>query len=116
MPRWNTAKILDDLKKIPGVVSVTNRGPGGDCDSDNLEIKVSGTTDQLFVCAFTTDYRADQREGADDDFPMVEVSDGKDSRGGLNSANEALGIVYVKVRIYFLKKKFDVVPSLSAYF
>jgi len=119
MPRWNTSTVKDDLSKIVGVKKVVNNGPGGDCDSDNLQLKITGTSDCLFVCAFDPgafDPGKGTIDPSDYDLPMVEVSDGQDSRGGLNSDNDTVGEVYLKVRKYFRTQGFEVVGCLKDYF
>jgi hypothetical protein len=115
MARWNTAVVKSDLAKIPGVTKITNEGPGGDYDSDQLVVQVVGTNDKLFVCAFDPE-RGGEYDRSDADFPMAELSDGQDSRGGLNSDDDNLGTVYLKVRKYLKTAGFEVVGQLKDYF
>ena len=49
MFKWNSYEIADDLHKLSFVKSVTIGEPGGDYDTDNLIIDISGSEDRLFV-------------------------------------------------------------------
>lgn len=117
MPRWVTKTVAEGLAQIPGVTQVDINPPGGDYDSENITLSVAGCEiDNLFISAFNPDRANEQIEDAqDNDFPMVEVTDGS-GEGGLTSDSEELGIVYVKVRKYFLNQGFQVVTRLKDYF
>jgi len=118
MFRWNTQKIITDLKKIPLIRDIKVNGPGGDVDSENLVITVRGAPDKLLVCGFVAD-QADFTTSTpgDDDFEMVELADSSaDSRGGLNSDDDNVGQVWLAIRNYFRKQNIQVVDQLKDYF
>lgn len=115
MAHWKTDDISADLIRIPGVKSVTENGQGGDYDTNNLIIDLKGTSDQLRVCGF--DDESGELVTIDDaDVPMVELTDGLSSNGGLNSRNLKTAKVYILIRQYFIDKGFEVVPTMNAYF
>ncbi len=117
MTQWNTPKIIASLEKLKGVKKVNNLGQGGDVDTDNLEIVVEGSKDSLFICGFVhsqPDGCIDTPDNADVD--AVELTDGKDSRGGLNSHNKHTAAVYAEIHTWLCKKKFDVVTTIKDYF
>lgn len=116
MFKWNSAQVIGDLKQIPGIKNVTNSGPGGDVDTDNLQIEVSGSTDDLYVCGFITDSNNSIQNPSDCECEMVELSDGLDSRGGLNSEDFRTSQAYIKVRQYFVSKGVQVINQLKDYF
>ena len=112
--KWNTQKVVDDLIHIDLVTSVNAHPPGGDHDSETVTVEVKGCEDILHVCAF--DPEKDTTNPSDEDFDFIQLTDGMDSRGGLNSHEENLGLVYLKVRKYFHDAGFDVVATLDDYF
>ena len=112
--KWNSQEIVKDLKGISGVLNVEIHDAGGDVDTENLLIYVEGCEDILYACGF--DVENDPADQSNCDCEFVEVQDGKDSRGGLNSDNISLGIAYVHVRKYFMDKGFNVVATMDGYF
>ena len=74
------------------------------------------TGDRLFICGFKTDgYYGDNR--SDVDVEMVELSCGKDSRGGLWGVSEPETIrAYAEAMIVLQGMGFQVVPQLKDYF
>lgn len=112
---WNTDAIIKLLsnKKI----QITKTEAGGDYDSSNLIISPKGATDDddhLYVCGFITE--GNRPDPDNYEIEHVEVTDGKDSRGGLNSSDEQLAHVYADVCTKLRKAGFDVVPCLKNYF
>lgn len=114
MPTWKTQDVINGLKNINGVKKIENSGPGGDVDSDNLVLHIDGTKERLFVCAFNPEMR--DNNPSNDEFTMVEVSDGTDSKGGLQTLDEKVGEAYYKVRRFFGLQGFQVVTCLKDYF
>ena len=111
---WNTDKIAKDLSELQLVSSVVNGGKGGDIDTDTLVIEVEGTEDRLFVCGFNVeDYEVPR---TDVDVELIQLTDGEDSRGGLNSRNFSVAQVYIEVRQYFVDRGGSVVNSIKDYF
>ena len=116
MPNWNSKKVEADLRNIPGVYSVTNTGPGGDCDSDHFRIDINDVYgEHLFVCGFTMAVNG-VTTPSDCECEMVELTDGQQSDIGLTSDTDQVGEIYLKVRKYFKQQGFDVVQSIGAYF
>ena len=114
MFHWKTNEVLADLRKIPLVKDVKNTGPGGDVDTDHLRIEVRGSPDPLYVCGFNVD--GDPKDQSNSEVEMVELTDGRDSRGGLNSDNDNTGQVWLQVRQYFRSKGIEVVDTMDDYF
>lgn len=115
MPLWITSDIVKSLEKIPGIKSVESQGQDGSYDTDNLFIALKGTSDNLFVAGF--DPESDNGIQPDNVMiSLVELTDGLDSRGGLNSRNKKTGQCYINIRQCLIDMGFDVVPSLKSYF
>jgi hypothetical protein len=112
---WHSATIVEDLLRIKNVTKVINQGQGGDVDSDNLVIYVRGCNDKLWVNGFNTPDEPDITTPGACDVEMIELSDGLDSRGGLNSSEAAVAMVYTRVRQYFIDKGATVVPTHKDY-
>lgn len=115
MPIWNTEKIIKELtEKIPEISKIVNNGQGGDYDTDNLYIKIKGSRDTLYVRGFTPQVRCTTPNNAQ--VEIIEITDGLDSRGGLNSNNENFAKLFVQVRKYFERKNFETANSIDEYF
>lgn len=115
--RWVTADIVTAIKQLPGIRDVTVQDPGGDVDTEGLYIEVDGTETCFWVCGF--DPETDVYPGRNPslcDVPMAELTDGCDSRGGLNSDDEAAALAYVRIRKYLTRRGLEVVRSLKEYF
>lgn len=110
MAQWKTSEILK-LLKFSGV-TVSVEPPGGDVDTEGVILGVSG--ERLYVRGFAT--RTSIKNPADTPIEMVEVSDGGDSRGGLNSDDPKVCSLYGKVCSKLRKKGYNVVPSMDEYF
>lgn len=115
MFNWHSATIVSDLLKIKNVTKIVNQGQGGDIDSDNLVIYVRGCEDKLFVNGFNTPDEDDIETPGSCGVEMVELSDGLDSRGGLNTTDGTVAMVYMRVRQYFIDKGAIVVPTHKEY-
>lgn len=112
---WHTATIVEALRQIADVKKILVQGPGGDVDTENLVIYMKGTDDRLFVSGFNVEEPDPVVKGACD-VEHVELSDGKDYRGGLNSRNATTAMVYTRVRQYFVDKGAHVVDTHKDYF
>jgi hypothetical protein len=112
--RWVTADIVTAIKQLPGILDVTVHPSGGDVDTENLYVDVAGTEDGLWIRGF--DPERDITNPSMCDVPMVELSDGNDSRGGLNSDSEEMALAYVRIRKYLTRRGLEVVRSLDEYF
>jgi hypothetical protein len=112
MPNWNTEKIMKDLSDLmPNAKDIQNLGQGGDYDTDNIFIKFHGTKDGLYLCGFNPETLCTTPENAEVDY--VEVTDGKDSQGGLNSDNNDVAQAFLEVKKYLRSKKFIVVNTIQ---
>ena len=115
MSNWNTEKIINDLKSaLKNIKTIDNQGQGGDVDTENIYISFKNTNDCLFICGF--DDENDIVDPSNSEVPMVEVTDGLDSRGGLNSKDKKFAAHYIIARQYFIDEGFEVVDSIKAYF
>jgi hypothetical protein len=115
MPTWNTEKIIEDLKAtVPNIKKIENTGQGGDYDTDNLVISFTNTKDKLWVYGFNVEKTCTKPENCKVEYAVV--TDGMDSRGGLNSSNYNLALGFINIRQYFINKKFDVVNTIDDYF
>ena len=115
--RWVTADIVIAIKRLPDILDVTVHPPGGDVDTENLYVDVVGPENGLWVKGF--DPETDVYPGRNPalcDVPMAELSDGTDSRGGLNSDSEEMALAFVRIRKYLTRRGLEVVDSLDPYF
>lgn len=117
MMRWVTVDIVVAIKNLPGILDVVVHPPGGDHDTDVLYVTVEGTDGAFWVRGFDpeSDYVPD-RDTSLWDVPMAELTDGNDSRGGLNSDDEEAALAYVRIRKYLTRRGLEVVRSLDEYF
>jgi hypothetical protein len=117
MPIWNSSKITQDLKKLLGddIKGIINDGPGGDVDTDNLCLVVNKRKRQwVHALGFSQDH--DITDPSEATVPYVELTDGQDSSGGLNSDDPKMARVYTTARAYFRRKGFVVVNTIKDYF
>lgn len=110
--RWVTKDIVK-LLSAPGV-TIEVFPQGGDVDTDNLRITKAEGKGRLYVCGFRTDVHITNPSNTD--IEKIEVTDGLDSRGGLNSSDLVTGRLYVDVVTKLRMQGFDVVPCLKDYF
>lgn len=112
MTRWNTEELITDFM-VDGR-NVYADFPGGDCDTSVIVIQPEGSEDFIFVSGFITgtDPISDWDEV---DVEMVEVSDGMDSSGGLNSRDPNVIQAYADVRKILARKGFTVVDRMEDY-
>lgn len=118
MTRWNTDTILEKLRDGLDTkdIHIQKQEAGGDVDTDNIIVTMENHGDQLFICGFICEgYLDDNRSDVDVD--MVEMSCGKDSRGGITGVFESDTIQAYADAMKVLKKiGFDVVPTMDGYF
>jgi hypothetical protein len=112
---WHSATIAEAFGRITDVYKVINQGPGGDCDSDNLVVYLRGCGDKLFVSGFNTPEQPDITTPGACDVEMIELTDGRDDRGGLTSTIPAVAMAYTRVRQFFIDKGATVVPTHKDY-
>ena len=119
MFRWNTKQIASDISALSLIANVEIDTPGGDVDTDNLIVEIDGSDDQLYIAGFSTEpdfCDIDWDDKSDIDVELVELSDGMDSRGGLNSSDNNTAQAYIAVRQYFVDQNASVVNTMDDYF
>ena len=110
MFHWKTKDVVADIQKIEGVSETRTTPPGGDIDSQNIVVYVG--EELLYVCAFCyADYNVNPEEY---DFDAVELAD--QTGDGLNSTDETVALVYVRIRKYFEDRDIVVVRNIEDYF
>lgn len=120
--RWKTKEIkkliqdaLEALPIKPARILVLKEG--GDYDSELIQIQYT-KLEFLNVCGFDTE-KSNNEDGntpSDMEVEMIEVKDGQDSRGGLNSDNEGVCMAYGVLCGALRRNGFDVVPQMKDYF
>ena len=116
MFHWNTKQIKSDLAQITGIVKVVVGPPGGDVDTDNLMLEISGANDNLFVCGFSTNHNIQINDPSNVEIDIIELQDGLDGGGGLHSNDRLTANIFIQVRQYFANKRASIVPSMDPYF
>ena len=116
MYHWNTKQIKSDLVQIPGILNVVVRQPGGNIDTDNLVLEISGANDNLFVCGFITNHNIQINNPSNVKIDLIELQDAIDWRGGFHSKDILTRKVFIKVRKYFINRRANVVASMYPYF
>jgi hypothetical protein len=115
--KWVTAEMIQGIAAIPGIRSVMVHPPGGDVDTDNLYVEVTDSIYGLWVKGFDPeDDVSPDKDASNCEVPMAELSDGMDSRGGLNVDSEETALAYVRIRKYLSSKGLEVVSTLKEYF
>ena len=116
--RWKTSEIKKLLGDDRWVIQILE--PGGDCDTEVLYLRANDREDKhtaLWICGFTPQkmlYELPGKNSPEDaEVEMVEVTDGQDSAGGLNTSCEETGVMYGIVCSRLRKAGFQVVPSLK---
>jgi hypothetical protein len=115
MKRWNTKEVVDLLQDDK--YEMYTEAPGGDVDTSVVIVhpKDCNEFENLFIRGFITG--DDAIEDWDDvDVEMVELSDGQDSIGGLNSRDPLLIQAYADVRIKLSGVGFTIVDNMDEYF
>ena len=121
--RWKTMEIK---KIVEDAVNVLPDKPtkilvdvcGGDYDSEGIQIQYGKGGEFLNVCGFHVG-RTNSEKGntpSDMEIEMIEVSDGQDSRGGLNSKDHRVCMAYGAICGALRRLGFDVVPQMKDYF
>ena len=111
---WNTKNVVADLSKLATVGKVMVSTSGGDYDTENLRIFPKAGGDPMYVCGFNTGKEQTTPDNVEVEF--VELTDGFDSRGGLNSDNPNTGKLWLDLRTYFRSQGAKVVPQMRDYF
>lgn len=114
--KWESKQIKSDIerllfKKKINFKKVEITEAGGDYDSENIIVSFKGNS--LFVCGFNDSKSSDE---ANSEYEYVEITDGNDSRGGLNVHEGHIVPAYHSLVLYFQKKGAQVVNTIKNYF
>jgi hypothetical protein len=115
--RWKTDEVVALLEDPRYKITTTN--PGGDVDTTKILMLLKDAEgdypETLFISGFVTGMG--WVTNPDDwDVEMVEVSDGKDSSGGLNSPDTEFCAMYAHAVSKLRQAGFIVVPCMKDYF
>lgn len=111
---WNTQEICKLLEKDNYKISVSPSG--GDVDTENILIEIDNCEDCLHIRGFNTDDYKTALNGKDTYIEMIELTDGLNSNGGLNSKEKGVVFAYADVYYKLISNGFTVVKSLDNYF
>jgi hypothetical protein len=109
--RWKTQDILNLFSHLNCQIA-TDR-PGGDYDTTVVTLTPKNG-DSIFVSGFNTETPTTNPD--DMDIEMVEVSDGLDSSGGLNSSKMDTCRLYAEAFGTLRNNGFHVVKNMRDYF
>lgn len=116
MFHWDTNQLLFELAQLPGVKSVVSSDPGGDYDTCRLIVSVKGVRDYNF---FISGYASTEETIPNPvvaDVRWVEITDGEDSRGGLNSTNKKVIRVYGELVEFFATRGAEIINHYDEIF
>lgn len=108
--KWVTDDVKFLLMGLTGVDQIDIEPPGGDHDTEVLVVRVAGGDGALWIRGFNVEVQSQAM------VEMVEVQDGLDSRGGLNSHDMTVCEVYGRVCATLRQAGFTVVSSMNDYF
>jgi len=122
MKRWKTSEVKDLIEKELAAQSfkkwmkIVVQDPGGDYDSEGIQVQWGN--EHLGICGFhcTLTHYDPGRSPDDMDIEMVEVTDGHDSRGGLNSSDPDVCLGYGVITGALRRAGFSVCPKMDDYF
>lgn len=111
--KWNTKRVSVLLSTLG--YKVEESPPGGDYDTTIITLECPQTPEEtLYIRGFRPGKPLVNPD--DTEIEMVEVEDGGDSRGGLNSENTEFCVMYAKVVSLLRQAGYSVVPSMDDYF
>ena len=115
MIRWKTDEVVDVLRKALPDATIKTDMAGGDHDTDTIIILLPND-ERMWVCGFITDGDfGDNR--SDVDVENVELTCGKDSRGGTHGVKDHLLIsAHAQAQIALMRMDFDIVACMKDYF
>lgn len=112
---WNTEKVSALLNTLAYKARYEKKTPGGDYDTSVITMKCpSAPGETLFIRGFRHSKALEDPDNAE--IEMVEVEDGGDSRGGLNSSSTDFCVMYAKTVALLRQNGYNVVPSMDDYF
>jgi len=115
MTKWISKDIITKLEDTNLVVEL-QKYPGGDYDTCPIIVRIKGRIEPaFFISGFvTTDNPIEKSDNVE--VEMVELTDGLDSRGGLNSDDPIIIQLYADIRIKLAELNFSIVNSMEDYF
>jgi hypothetical protein len=121
MKPYSISIIIGIISNVfPEDTSVDVTQPGGDVDTWGLSIGLPGCDDRILLKGFRTDpghYQGAPGRIEPVDAEMIEFRDTRsDSRGGIQTQNEALAILAARIKVRLLQDGWQVVDSLDPYF
>jgi len=115
VPRWLTSEIAELLENRGQNWAVKVQEPGGDHDTDEIVVRIpSETSGRIFVSGFDPERELSNK--SDCAIDLVEVRDGTDSQGGLQSSDIQVALAYAEICTRLRQKGFQVVNSIDDYF
>lgn len=112
---WKTKDLVEAFKNLPGVGYVKTYRPGGDHDTTNIVVGHDKEGDLIHVAGYPS--TEDCCTTPDDAFcEWIEITDGLDSRGGLNSTDPDTIMVYAQLRQYFANHRVSVINHYDEIF
>ena len=126
MDKWNTNAIVTIIrealeknnhpyaKRFDDAVQID--GQWGDWDTEHIVVTDDNGNESLFIGGFRCGDEGVIDTPSQADIEMIEVSDGQDSRGGLNSNNLQLSLAYAIICATLRQNGFDVVDTQDDYF
>lgn len=112
---WTTKKIVDLL--APHCYDIVVRECDGDVDTETVMCQARQDIEtRLHVAGFICEGWMTENRSVDVPVDHVEVTDGRDSRGGWNGSDMDEGVMYGKIVATLREAGFSVVPSMSRYF
>ena len=118
MNKWRTRDIIRLFGDLYCSLEVCQQG--GDVDTERIVLianeakPVIGYRPQISISGFVTS--GDIMSPSDTEIEMIEVTDGEDSREGLNTSDLATCVLYGQVVSILRKAGFVVVPQMKDYF
>jgi hypothetical protein len=113
--RWVTPEMVALISGLGCKVEVMP--PGGDVDTSTLHVTAEGAAEghNLHIAGFTPgNYEIENPDDAE--VEMIEITDGQDSRGGLNSDDDPTADLYHKIRKTLRKLGWTTVDQMKDYF
>lgn len=110
--KWNTNRIVEQIKNLPGVKKVLAHEPGGDYDTENLVICGLGKS-KVYLCGYNRNGATNPNEM---EIEALELRDGCDSQGGLASDNKNVIELYCTIRSFVSKLDVNVIDSWEEIF
>lgn len=112
---WDTKYLLEVFNAMPLVKSAKATGQGGDYDTNNIVVSIEGSRDKLHIEGYLSTEEP-LKDINSTEVVHVAISDGMDSRGGLNSRNKSVAQVYVLIRQHFIDRGANIINHYSEIF